>query len=250
MKDDNAAQAQISDSVFNNAIVDQNGKQTVETTSTFIFKSDYWSGLTADSPKKCLLFEGAGEGSGELAIVFLDQNGNQIGEGGTVWLDLKNIKKMYQRFDISGQNQWPATTFEAPPNENNYDIVFIHGWNTSPDDASTAAETMFKRVWWRGYTGRFAAVRWNTYWSSSFNDVPLVGQALGAYLARYNDSEHNAWLAGEALKNVIASIPPGYARNLIAHSMGNVVAGGTLRADVSNRQLRIITRSGARILLR
>ena len=96
VKDDDAAQTQIS-TVFNDAVRDKTNRQTVDTSGTFIFKADYWTGLNSENPKKCLLFEGASEGKGELEIVFLDQNGNQIGEGGSVWLDLKNIKKIYQR---------------------------------------------------------------------------------------------------------------------------------------------------------
>ncbi|HSS96851.1 MAG TPA: Ig-like domain-containing protein, partial [Terriglobales bacterium] len=90
VKDDNAASDQIT-GVFNDAVTDKSGKQTVDTNGTFIFKSDYWSGPTADNPTKCLLFEGAAEGKGELEIVFLDQNGTELGSGGGVWLDLKNI---------------------------------------------------------------------------------------------------------------------------------------------------------------
>src|SRR5262249_30643956 len=93
LKNDDAAQAQIS-GVFNNAVRDKFDKQAVNTSGVFIFKSNYWNGLTAESPTKCLLFEGAAEGKGELEIVFLDQSGIEIGHGGSLWLDLKNIKKM------------------------------------------------------------------------------------------------------------------------------------------------------------
>lgn len=230
LKDNRAAADQMS-GVFNDAVRDKSDHQAVEGDGAFIFRSDYWSGLTADNPKKCLLFEGAREGKGKLEIVFFDRSGNEIGSGGSVWLDVKNIKKIYERFDISGKDQWPSMRYEPGPDEAKLEIVFVHGWNTSPDDASSAAETMFKRIWWRGYKGRFGAVRWNTYWSAAFEDVPNLGENLDAYLARYNDSEHNAWLAGDGLKHLIDNLPVGYSKNIVAHSMGNVVVGGALRRE-------------------
>src|SRR5205823_6822149 len=97
LTDDAAAQTQIGSSTFNDAVRDKNNKQTVDANGTFIFKPDYWNNLSDDSPKKCFLFEGVSEGKGELTIVFLDQNGNELAEVGSVWLDLKDIKKMYER---------------------------------------------------------------------------------------------------------------------------------------------------------
>src|SRR5207237_7004451 len=83
LKDDTAAQAQIGDPIFNEAVRDKHGVQTLYDGTRFIFKADYWGGLTADNPKKCLLFEGAGEGKGELEVVFYDQNEIEIGCGGS-----------------------------------------------------------------------------------------------------------------------------------------------------------------------
>src|SRR5208282_1970335 len=109
-------------------------------------------------------------------------------------------------------------------------IVFVHGWRMSPDDTVSYSETMYKRLWWRGFTGRFIAIRWDTYYDSvDYSSAGQIGAAINAYLAKYNDSEHNAWLTGPSLANYINSaIPAGYTRNLVAHSMGNVVAGSAL----------------------
>jgi len=226
LKDDAAAQAQIT-GVFNDAVRDQFDRQTVDTSSTFVFKTDYWHDLTGDNPKKCLLFEGAAEGKGELEIVFI-QGSTVIGHGASVWLDLKNIKDMYKRLDISGEHQWPLQIFEPPADETDTGIMFVHGWNVSPDGASAVAETMFKRVWWRGFKGRFTAFRWNTHWAAALDNVPFIGEQLDAYLADFNDSEHRAWLAGSLLKFYIENSTATHL-NLVAHSMGNIVAGSALR---------------------
>src|SRR5437588_1707977 len=67
LKDDSAAQAQI-EGTFGHVVTDANGKQTVDSNGLFIFKTSYWTGLGGQNSKKCLLFEGVGEGTGELEL--------------------------------------------------------------------------------------------------------------------------------------------------------------------------------------
>jgi hypothetical protein len=94
--------------------------------------------------------------------------------------------------------------------ETNEFIIFVNGWNTSYDQARTFfAETMFKRLWQRGYRGRFAAFYWPT----------LTGPDT------YNESEYRAWFFGESLKQYASSLSSEYNPSLIAHSMGNIVGG-------------------------
>jgi pimeloyl-ACP methyl ester carboxylesterase len=121
------------------------------------------------------------------------------------------------------------SAYTPPADEASQAVVFVHGWNMSPEGAAIFAETMYKRLWHRGYKGRFAALRWPTFYSSTFDNVPFVGDTVDAYLANYNDSEYRAWKCGKALKQFMESLPAGYTRNLVAHSMGNIVAGSALR---------------------
>ena len=93
LKNETAAQAQIT-GVFNEAVRDIGNVQTIDANTVFLFKTDYWIGVDMEHPKKCFLFEGAGEGKGELEIVFYDSNYDEIGHGGSVWLDLKNIERI------------------------------------------------------------------------------------------------------------------------------------------------------------
>jgi hypothetical protein len=59
--------------------------------------------------------------------------------------------------------------------------------------------------------------------------VPYSGQAIDAYLSKFNDSEHNAWVTGQGLATFVnTDLPSGYTKGVIAHSMGNVVAGAAL----------------------
>jgi hypothetical protein len=120
--------------------------------------------------------------------------------------------------------------FADPPagTESNEVITFVHGWNMSPEGSTSYAETLYKRLWHKGYWGRFAYFRWDTDWSEAFDIIPGVGEAVGAYLADFNGSELTAWGSGAELKLFIDGFPSSYRRMLTAHSMGNIVAGAAL----------------------
>src|SRR5437773_830175 len=245
--DDAAAQSQIT-GVFNEAVRDKNNKQTVDANSTFIFKSDYWTDLNYSDPKKCFLFEGASEGKGELTVVFLDANGNEIAEGDSVWLDLKNIKEMYERAKaqpeniVAPYNANPPFTgpvnyvpdpngyeFQSPWDESTQCTVFVHGWNMSYDDYVSFSETMFKRLWQIGYKGHFAAFRWDTRKSDGEFDT-----------GEYNRSENRAFVYGTALKSLVTNLSANYAVSVVGHSMGNVVCGEALRQGMQVRNYLVM----------
>lgn len=251
LTDDGAAGDQTA-GVFGAAVTDRSGQNTVN--GTFIFKRDYWVGLKANNAKKCLLFEGAREGKGELELVFYDQEGKQIGAGGGVWLDLKNIKKMYERgvagiqnpsIPYSYANNLPdpgisliadpnaAQTFDKPWDETSQCIVLVHGFNVPYIQDMNMGETTLKRLWWRGYKGRFAVFRWPTLGNGT---IFPPGGAIG----NYNDSEYRAWHSGNALKQFVASLPYPNARNVMAHSMGNLVTGQAIRLGMDVRHYAML----------
>jgi hypothetical protein len=59
--------------------------------------ADFWTGSTEQNLTKCLLFEGSDEGKGPLVLTIHKADGTKIAEGGDCWLDLSNVKKMYER---------------------------------------------------------------------------------------------------------------------------------------------------------
>jgi pimeloyl-ACP methyl ester carboxylesterase len=242
LTDDAAAQSQIA-GVFNDAVRDKNDKQTVDANGTFIFKPVYWNNLSDDNPKKCLLFEGAREGEGELTIVFLDQEGNELAEGGSVWLDLKNIKEMYERakaqpenivapYDLNPPFTGPVNyvpdsnghEFQKPWYQSEQCVVFVHGWNMSYDDYISFSEIMFKRLWQQGYKGHFAAFRWDTRKSDGQFDT-----------GEYNWSENRAFVYGTALNSLVTNLSGSYTVSIVGHSMGNIVCGEALRQGMRVR---------------
>jgi pimeloyl-ACP methyl ester carboxylesterase len=223
----------------------------VQGTTSYIIPTQYWvdSGLSENQPNGYILFEGVEEGKGQLVMTLHDSGGAEIGEGPGVWLELVNVRSMYKRVKATGIDE----SFEEPsqtssgtppeptmgwvddPNGNPHDenkpksweetkqyIVFVHGWNMSYEGSQKFAETMFKRLWQRGYKGRYAFMRWPTL-DDSFLDIPYT----------YNASEYRAWKCGESLKQFVNSLPSGYVRNVTAHSMGNIVAGSALQKGMS-----------------
>ena len=225
---------------FDQALLAAAGGGTVVSSTTGVYlNSEFWNGLSEESSEIYLLFEGVSEGKGELYLEFTS-NGQKIGESPGVWLDLKNIKTMYERAKVTSAPDpiVPPSTTPSPahdpleprmgwvqdPNgnppeyspsswyESKQYIILVHGWNMSYDDSQNYAETMFKRLWQRGYKGRFARLYWPT----------LVGDFT------FNDSEYRAWKCGESLRQFVASLPNDYTRNIVAHSMGNIVVGSAL----------------------
>lgn len=217
---------------------------TITNGGSFKLPASFWGAdalagrpvLSPQNPNRHLIFEGTSEGKGLLAIT-LWRGTNKIGEGPGVWLDIADIKKMFQRVKATGIgedfDEPHGTTSGTPPEptmgwieegqfqdepaswqKTGHCIVFVHGWNMTESESLNFAETMFKRLWQRGYKGRFAYFRW-----------PTLAGAVGTY----NDSEYRAWKCGESLKQYMASLPSSYTNNLAAHSMGNIVAGSALK---------------------
>jgi hypothetical protein len=220
---------------YQQSLTDKDGKTVLDSGGTFILKPEFWTDSGDDPVLRYVLFEGVTEGKGRIVFEFFKQDGSSIGVGGDVWLNIKDIRKMYQRANLipSGQNlpaenPWANIPFEQAPDEVKESITFVHGWNMSPEGAESYAHTMFKRLWWRGFKGRYSAVRWRPYWSTGFDGIPVVGQAIDAYLAKYNDSEHIAWLTGSLFKDYVDELPGNYSKNIVAHSMGNIVVGSAL----------------------
>jgi hypothetical protein len=217
----------------------------VQGSGTYIIPTSYWQeiGLSAANPTGFLLFEGAGEGKGELVMTLHDSGGAETGTGPGVWLHLVNVRKMFERAKGAPESiEYPheyAYPHDDPPepqiawvqdaNGHAFDasatswaelkhyITFVHGWNVSYESAQNFADTTFKRLWQRGYRGRFAAYRWPTF--------------VGTFT--YNDSEYRAWKYGEGLKQFVTSLPGGYTKQLMAHSMGNIVAGSALKKGMA-----------------
>ncbi len=232
--------------VLNNA----NSYHQVDTSGTFLINSNFWQSenVNSNNPFAHLLFEGCAVGKGQLVATINKRDGTELAEAGGVWLDIKDIKSMYQRavatpasdsvappynlggsayytnsvFDESnlGYSASTSIAFDKPADETPQCVVFVHGWNMPYDEYLGFSETVFKRLYWQGYKGRFSAFYWETL-TSPFS---------------YNDSEFRAWKYGLSLKQYVEALKaglPSYTMNIAAHSMGNIVTGSALNRGLT-----------------
>jgi hypothetical protein len=227
---------------FDQGLGGTNGSTVASSTSSIYIDRQFFEGLDGNGPVIHLLFEGVQEGKGELYFELI-KDGQKIADGPGVWLDLKNVKDMYERakaqpeniappYDLSEPFTGPVSyisdpnghDFRPPWDESRKCVVFVHGWNLGYDDYVSYSETMFKRLWHAGYKGHFATFRWDTRKSDGMFDA-----------GEYNRSENRAFIYGTALKSWVKNLSVNYRVSIVGHSMGNVVCGEALRQQMRIR---------------
>jgi hypothetical protein len=233
LTDTNIAATQTGSAYYNNALC------TISNSQSYTLQMDGYGNLLYTH----FLFEGAGIGSGELVLT-ISQNGNVVAQTG-VWLDLHDIKDFYEQAHIANvPTTFPAmvnttntSTFVSdhamPPNpaETNQLIVFVHGWRMGVFDYEDFSDTMFKRLYWAGYKGRFASLRWPTL---SADDYRHLSELLS--YTTYNRSEHIAFDSGAgtcAYFDWLRGRFPDYSIGVAAHSMGNIVMMEALKDQLA-----------------
>ncbi len=223
----------------------------------FVFPQSFFANVTTSDPIAPLLFEGCQRGKGCLSLVFLTKDGggafHKLSYGPGIWLDLRDIKEMYERYTVGdgtnddGDGMMPpgnsqlstarlpdgvATPFRYTPaapglsvpgdtNGNKY-ILFVHGWNMSPWERDVFAETMLKRLYWQGYKGKFGAFQWPTSYTSFDPDTLFI----------FDTGEYVAYYAANALENRLKALRNTYGSGnlfLFTHSQGGVVGSEALR---------------------
>ena len=181
-----------------------------------------------------LLFEGAGIGSGELTLT-ISQNGNVLAQTG-VWLDLHDIKDFYEQAVVTNDISGPPADWESAvetvknpqlPDAADQDlIVLVHGIDVDYDDWRIESDTVFKRLYWAGYHGKFATVKWPC---NFFNWSLLKTQT-----SVFNQSEIKACAASVGLADYLTQLRsrlPGYRLHLLVHSQGNAAVSEAIRQD-------------------
>jgi len=186
------------------------------------------SGIVQLDRPTYLLFEGKYEGVGDLAFV-LRVNGKEIYKT-TVKLTLRDISKFYRTWKVNALDndtvQVPSTVQDVPQTEykpKTDDIVlYVHGWNMQDFEKKRWTETLFKRLWWQGYKGHVVNLDWPTLCFTSIVPPP----------DNYDRSEYRAYQSGQYLEMLLEWLDTTKHRrkvNILAHSMGNIVASEALR---------------------
>jgi hypothetical protein len=132
--------------------------------------------------------------------------------------------------------------YTASQDTNTPYILYVHGWNMETWEKDRFAESAFKRLYWQGYQGRFGSFRWPTgnKFDGSFSDILTDAR-------NYDNSEFTAWQSATGLTNLLTKLDSEYPDQvyLMAHSMGNVVAGEALRQAGSQLVNTYIAMQGA-----
>lgn len=178
-------------------------------------------------------------GDGIVTATLLSPAGQVVGSS-SVFVRAFDIKDMYEQVfatptagfsppQSATAPQVPTVSFDvrhristdftiAHPEDN---IVFVHGFWMSDCDYTEFSETMFKRLWWSGYRGRFSSLRW-----------PCLGDPF-----RFNESDFRAFKYAASLRQYVEQdlrVRHAAVRvHLAAHSEGNVLASEALRSGLS-----------------
>ena len=205
---------------------------------------------------------GVTNGIGQLNLTIADASGNVLAQA-SQWIQIVDIKQMYERWTV-GDNptNTPATTaslatenlpvgapafqYSSPQNTNTPYILFVHGWNMESWEKDRFAETAFKRLYWQGFQGRFGEFRWPT--GFGFSGWQTIATNLSEK-DNFDSSEYQAWQSAIGLTNLLTHLNAQYPGRvyLLAHSMGNVVAGEALRLAGSSQVVNTYIASQAAV---
>jgi len=242
LTDESTALAQ-SNAPYGHCIIDSYvGQDKVAGNLPFIIPTNFWATAASGTDTNYFLFDAVSRGSGQLVVAVYKKDGvTKLAEGPPLYLKLQDVKEMYERYTVGEDpSSAPASTASLVadpysydstiPAENNY-ILFVHGWNLATWEKDAFAETAFKRLYWQGYKGHFGSFRWPTGYGFS-GDISGILDA-----DNFDNSEFNAWSSGTGLLGLLNSLNSTYSGHvyLIAHSMGNVVAGEALRLAGSSQ---------------
>jgi hypothetical protein len=200
---------------------------------------------------------GVAFGSDQLNLAISNTADGTVLAQSSQYIQIVDIKQMYERWTV-GDSPTALPMTNALPAEDNFSprapttvfyypydpaidtndtyILFVHGYNMEPWEKDRYAETMYKRLYWQGYEGRFGEFRWPTY--ENFID--------------YDVSERQAWNSGIGLERLLTSLNTKYPGNVyvMAHSMGNIVTGEALRLAGTNKIVNAYVASQAAVSAR
>ena len=177
-----------------------------------------------------LLFEGISPGDVDIQVS-LAKGGAVLAESEAEYLKLFDIKSMYQSVLASAYDRGrpqkvddafpleprtaasplgevdPGPAIESDIGDTSNTIIFVHGFNMREWEKDSFSETMYKRLWWAGFRGRFVSFRW---------------PCLLAGLFTYNQSEFIAFKYARSLTNFVNQLSGQV--HVAAHSQGNILA--------------------------
>jgi hypothetical protein len=161
---------------------------------------------------------------------------NQIAQT-SLYLSISEVEQMFRYNNLligAATNQLGLKpnrlTDVSVPNEPDTidaNVVFVHGYNVSPDSARGWFADIYKRLYWSGSHAKFYGVNW--YGNDSQGDL------ISGVTANYQTNVVHAFQTAPLLANFIATLTNG-PTVVLAHSLGNMVTLSALsdyRAPIS-----------------
>ena len=138
-------------------------------------------------------------------------------------------------------------TYNPATDSNTPYILYVHGWNMETWEKDRFAESAFKRLYWQGYQGRFGSFRWPT--ENGFKGDLSTLATSPSEKDNFDRSEYTAWRSATGLLNKLNDLNAQYPGHvyMLAHSMGNVVAGEALRLAGANQVVNTYVASQAAV---
>ncbi len=217
---------------------------TVSETSFSIALSDLGQ-ADLDNTGFCFLFDVATAGTASLQATLNIPESDPI-VSAPAPMALKHVKTLYQRTTMSWPDDvrppWEYTTesphipdlkwridpqgydFEPGWYETDDVVVWIYGWLKSGEGlyemaTTQAGETIFKRLWHRGYRGRLSFFHWPTV-------KPKYAYGL-------LESEYRAYKSAPQLVDFVQQLPKDKRVHVTAHSLGGVLLTEAIKLGLS-----------------
>ena len=130
-------------------------------------------------------------------------------------LNVLSVEAMYGHINLRDTNEVTridATIghYSSVPN-----VLFLHGFNVSEDDARGWHAEMYKRLYQAGLDMNFYGVTW-------LGDEALTA-TIGFPALHYHRNVYNALKTSNALATAVAQLPQAVQTSILAHSLGNMV---------------------------
>ena len=164
-----------------------------------------------------ILVEGCAAATQPLMLE-LWRNGQKVG-GVPLYLSISGVEQMFRHANFSyvnGTVTVPART--SAPNEpltNGKNLVFLHGYNVSQQEARGVESEMFKRFYWSGSKAKFYGITWNG--AESKETIPFGNW----FTPNYHTNVVNALDTASPFTNFLANLSGQTV--VTAHSLGNMV---------------------------
>jgi hypothetical protein len=230
----------------------------------FVLPQTLVANLTSSNSPVHLLFEGCTRGQGELTIVILRNNNDgtftSIGQGPGVYIDLKDIKELYERWTVGDGDGLSASAYPGsndvksdagtlasnatistdrlPAGVTGLQYDLTHQGLSVPGSSQGNDYILFVHGWnlqpWKKDAFAETACK-RLYWQGytggfgAFQWPTTFSPSGSEVLTDYDDGEYAAWLSAPLLEGFLTSNLKSNNVYILAHSMGNIVTGEALR---------------------